>query len=823
MYRVLSCLATEHDYWLVALAAVVCVSTALTTFMTYSVATTSRGLRRTSWSILTGVSAGTGIWATHFVAMLAYDGGFPTEFDLNPTLASLLIAVALAAAGFMLAGRGGQWWPRAGGVVIGLAIGTMHYVGMTALKAPGTLEWDASLVVASWIFGIAVACAALHVFHRKQGLAAIVSAAAFLALAICSMHFTSMGAVSILPDPTVDFQASTLDRPLLAMMTAAITFVVLLSAATAVVIQRANIRCETALREQNSRFDAAVRHLPVGLSMFDGQHRLIMCNDFYRTMYGLTEELTQPGTPFGDIIRYHAEMSCDADAGPATAEADEWIAGPKKRLSVGKAFTGPFHLKDGRTIFVRVGPMAGGGWVDVHEDVTERSQQEAKIAHMARHDMLTGLPNRAYLHERLEQSLHGQSATEKTALLFLDLDRFKDVNDTLGHSVGDALLKAVAERLRECVRKSDIVARVGGDEFVVMICTTEPASEPASLAARIIETVRQPYDIEGHECSIGTSVGIAFSNGDVDGEALVAQADLALYRSKSDGRGTYRFFEEEMNTNARHRRRVEHDLRLALVNGEFELDYQPLVNLERNEISGFEALLRWRHPERGTVPPADFIPVAEESGLIIPIGEWVLRQACADAANWPDQIRVAVNLSPVQFRGRTLVQSVFNAVAASGIAPGRLELEITESALLSDSEETLEILRKLSDFGVRIAMDDFGTGYSSLRYLRSFPFDKIKIDRSFISGLADGDSSLAIVRAISGLGRALDLSITAEGVETQEQLDMIRHEGCTEMQGFLYSKPKPASELRAYFSDHVERAATVEPPAPAARARKQYA
>jgi len=800
MYRVFSCLATQHDYWLVALAAVVCVSTTLTSFMTYALAVASRDLRQIGWSMLTGVCAGTGIWATHFVAMLAYDGGFPTAYDPTATLASLLIAVLLATMGFALGARGDKWLVGIGGAVIGSAIGFMHYVGMAALMVPGTLAWDTPLVILSWAFGIALGCVALHAFHRQRGVAAIAAGSVLLTLAICSLHFTSMGSVSIIPDPTVTFQFSALDRPLLAMATAGVTFVVLLSAVSAVVIHRANIRCEDALREQNSRFDAAVRHLPVGLSMFDADHRLIMCNGSYRDMYGLSEAVTQPGKPFDEIMRYHAAKESNATADGAQVDVGDWVQGLRDRLTLGKAFTDPIQLSDGRTIFVRVGPIAGGGWVDVHEDITERSRQDAKIAHMARHDMLTGLPNRALLHERLGQSLQCGSDREKIALLFLDLDRFKDVNDTLGHSVGDSLLVAVAQRLRDCVRKSDTVARIGGDEFVVMASVADSTTEPANLAARIIESISDPYDIDGHKCVVGTSVGIAVSENETDNDALLAQADLALYRSKADGRGTYCFFEEEMNTSVRHRRSLERDLRSALAGGEFQLHYQPLVNLERNEIAGFEALLRWRHGERGFVPPADFIPVAEESGLIVPIGEWVLRQACTDAATWPDDIRVAVNLSPVQFRGRALVQSVVSAVATAGISPRRLELEITESALLSDSEETLEILRKLSSFGVRIAMDDFGTGYSSLRYLRSFPFDKIKIDKSFISSLFDGDSSLAIVRAISGLGRALDLSITAEGVETQKQLEVVRLEGCTEMQGFLFSKPKPASELGEYFS-----------------------
>ena len=804
MYRVLSCLATDHNYWLVALAAVVCACTALTAFTTYSLAAASRDLRQTGWAILTGVCAGTGIWATHFVAMLAYDGGFPTAYDPIAALASLLVAVLFSAPGFALAARQGTRFAALGGAIIGAAISCMHYVGMTALLVPGTIAWDKPLVAASWIFGIALASAALHCFHRARGYTAIVSAAGVLTLAICAMHFTGMGAMTIMPDPTVAFQASSLDRPLLAMVTAGVTFIVLLSAISAVIIHRANLRCEDMLREQNGRFDAAVRYLPVGLSMFDAERRLIMCNSVYREMYLLEEKDSQPGTPFEDIMRCHADNDTRAPDDAQTG-MDDWIEQHKQRLTEGKAFTDPIQLSDGRIIFVRVGPIAGGGWVDVHEDVTERTRQDAKIAHMARHDMLTGLVNRVQLHERLRHALDCENEGERTALLFLDLDHFKEVNDTLGHRVGDSLLKVVAQRLRGCVRKSDTVARVGGDEFVVMLGTDDPDIEPAGLVTRLIEAVADPYEIDGHKCLIGASVGIAISNGESDSDALLAQADLALYRSKGDGRGTFRFFEEEMNRSARCRREMERDLRAALANGEFQLHYQPLVNLETNEIAGCEALLRWHHRERGLVSPLEFIPIAEESGLILPIGEWVLRQACADAATWPDHVKVAVNLSPIQFRSRALVQTVFNAIATAAISPDRLELEITESALLSDSDETLAALQKLNSIGVRIAMDDFGTGYSSLRYLRSFPFDKIKIDKSFISGLFDGESSIAIVRAITGLGHALGISITAEGVETQEQLDVVRLEGCTEMQGYLFSKPKPAAELDVYFSNYGRR------------------
>jgi len=564
------------------------------------------------------------------------------------------------------------------------------------------------------------------------------------------------------------------------------------------------------LRIQNLRFDAALHNMPAGLSMFDSEQRLIVCNRAYREIYDVPEELTRPGTPMSEIVRYHVRRETGRD-GPDEFELQrKWIDAHVAELARGRLLTHTQNLRDGRIILVRNAPMAEGGWVDVHEDITEQSQHEAKIAHMARHDALTDLPNRAFLRERVEQALKGARRGEHVAMLCLDLDHFKEVNDTLGHPVGDALLRTVAERLAGCVRESDMVARAGGDEFVVLQVSAEPSKEAAALASRLIEVISAPYDLAGHEVLVGTSIGIAISPDDgTDCTTLMKNADLALYRSKGDGRGTYCFFEQEMNARMQARRDLEQDLRSSLANGELEINYQPIINLARNGVSGCEALLRWRHPQRGMVMPGEFIPLAEETGLIVPIGEWVLRQACAEAATWPDHVSVSVNLSPIQCKSRTLFQMVFNAVAAAGIAARRLELEITESALLQDSEATLANLRQLHEFGVRIAMDDFGTGYSSLGYLRKFPFDKIKIDRCFVKDLSTGGAgALAIVRAISRLGSALGLTITAEGVETQEQLETIRDEGCTEMQGYLISAARPAAEIRRLFMPRAQAPAS---------------
>jgi diguanylate cyclase (GGDEF)-like protein/PAS domain S-box-containing protein len=476
------------------------------------------------------------------------------------------------------------------------------------------------------------------------------------------------------------------------------------------------------------------------------------------------------------------------------------------------------HLKaDGSEIEVltfgrRVSFDGSDGYLVAIVDITERRRAEARIAHMAHHDGLTNLPNRELFQERLKQALEqAEPAHRRVAVLCVDLDLFKNVNDSFGHPIGDRLLKLVAERLRSEVRGNNLAARLGGDEFAVILAADVSPNEASDYAVRLIKLLSAAYDIDGMEVVIGASIGIALSPGDgASSEELMRNADMALYRAKADGGAVHRFFEREMDRQAQKRRDMELDLRRAFAGGEFELHYQPLVDIAADRISGFESLLRWRHPEKGMISPAEFIPVAEDIGLITPIGEWVLREACNEAVNWPADVKVAVNLSPVQFRSRNLVQVVISALAQSGLSPKRLELEITESIFLAETEANLAILHQLRELGVRISMDDFGTGYSSLSYLRSFPFDKIKIDRSFVKDLAERPDCVAIVRAISGLGRSLNITTTAEGVETIDQFDWLRAEGCNEVQGFLFSAARPAAEvaqLLERFGDRASKAA----------------
>ena len=430
-------------------------------------------------------------------------------------------------------------------------------------------------------------------------------------------------------------------------------------------------------------------------------------------------------------------------------------------------------------------------------EIADREESQARSQYLAYHDSLTGLGNRLLFKEQLEEALRDVSvASHPLAVLFLDLDGFKAVNDTLGHSIGDLLLKSVAAKLRDILPRTDRIARLGGDEFAILqISAAQPGSSIA-LAKKIIEVVGQPNSIDGHDVTVGASVGIAIARpGDMNTDNFLKSADLAMYSAKSDGRGTYRMFDPEMDAIVQARRLLERDMRTALAQDGFRLFYQPLVNLQTKKVTAFEALMRWQHPERGMVPPSDFIPVAEEMGLIVQLGEWALRQACAEATEWPDGICVSVNLSPLQFAKGNLVSSVMSALASAGLPASRLELEITESVLLEKSERNITILNQLRGLGVRISMDDFGTGYSSIGYLRSFPFDKIKIDQSFVRDLLVDEGSLAIVRAIAGLGVSFGMITTAEGVETEEQMRCLNLEGCIEVQGYLYSRPVPANEI----------------------------
>lgn len=565
------------------------------------------------------------------------------------------------------------------------------------------------------------------------------------------------------------------------------------------ITERRNLEQE---RDRNYAFlRQIIDHIPSQITVKDARdRRYVLVNRVAETHFGLSSN---------DIVGKTA-----VDIFPAPA-ADKILADDDKALQASDGLLleeHPWeHQASGHrfitTTRIAIRDQAGENryLVNVVDDVTERRRADEKIAHLAHYDALTDLPNRVLFREQIERELQRARRGGQFALLYIDIDEFKGINDSLGHHVGDELLKAVAGRIRGCIGENDLIARLGGDEFAVIQTAVDSAADVVEFVTRIHEAIRQPYQCLGHHLSTDASIGIALAPQDgTEMDQLIKHADLAMYGAKADGRRTYRFFEPAMDASAKARLSMEQDLRQALIDGGFEIHYQPFVDLQRNEVTGCEALLRWRHPQRGMVSPAEFIPVAEDTGLINELGEWVLRTACAEAVTWPDHIRLAVNVSPVQLNCQTLALKIVGALGASGLPARRLEIEITEAVLIRDDETALAILHQLRSIGVRIALDDFGTGYSSLSYLKRFPFDKIKIDRCFVTDIAEIEGSSAIVQAVVNIAAARNMTTTAEGVETQEQREMLHALGCTEMQGYLFSAAKPGPEVRLLFGPRPE-------------------
>ncbi len=549
-------------------------------------------------------------------------------------------------------------------------------------------------------------------------------------------------------------------------------------------LEQQNRQLETGRRQ----FDAVLDAMSQGLTFFRS-HTLIVCNRRYRDIYRLSPEQAREGTMLEEVLRHRAANGSFPDM-----DAAEYMARRDALCREGHPFDLIDELRDGRTIAMHFQPMREAGWVATHEDITERRRAEERLVFMARHDGLTELPNRTLFHERLADAVALTRPGTHCAVLCLDLDGFKTVNDTLGHPVGDALLQAVAQRLCGEVRDIDTVARLGGDEFAIIQVGIESADAAAGLAERIIRLIHQPYDFDGERVVVGISLGITLAPGDGTApDILLKSADTALCLAKLEGRGTYRFFEPDMNARLHGRRVLELDLRKALPADDFSLHYQPMLNVASGKVVAFEALIRWNHPDRGMVHPIDFISIAEDTGLIVPIGAWALLRACREAAAWPGDVSVAVNLSSAQFKGVQLLSVVQEALAASGLEPRRLILEITESVLLHKNDAQQALLHRFRALGIGIALDDFGTGYSSLSYLCGFPFDTIKIDQTFVRDLGTREESKVIVGAIIELARGLGMASTAEGVETSGQLAVLRTLGCTTVQGYLFSRPVPAA------------------------------
>ncbi|HEY3849120.1 MAG TPA: EAL domain-containing protein [Acetobacteraceae bacterium] len=778
MLRVIGCITQQHDLRLVAVAALICALACGTTLNLVARAQTSNGKESLTWVIAAAAVFGCGVWSLHFVAELAYTPGIPIAYSIPLTVVSAFVAIvgSLIALSVWLYCPSRTVGVAAGGTLLGLAVSAMHYSGVKAMRVPGTLHFDRDQAAASIVVAVAFAILALG---RSGTLASPwrrVEAIGWLALSICGLHFTAMSALSIELGQASNPHDAVLGTEALAVTVGSVSMAILIvSLAATLMEQRLSRRAVLELKRMRLMSDISQEILII--------HRdgiILQVNAAGGRMFGVPEEQLV-GRPMLDLVP-------EADHAAVTRRMRQSDVELNHEEIYVRTMTGaliPVEFSCG-TIDYEGRPAA----VVALRDLSDRKRDEARIRHLAHHDALTDLANRFLLQERMTHAMEASRRSgDILALLYLDLDHFKSVNDLLGHAAGDALLKQAAKRLRAEIRPTDILARIGGDEFVIAVSVDEP-DNLSRLAGRLIEAMARPFDLDGQSVEIGTSIGIALFPQDGNSQqVLLHAADTALYRAKREKRGSFRFFEPAMDEHLQVRRKLEQDLRHALERGQLQVHYQPLVTCATGEVEGFEALLRWQHPEHGLVPPLDFITLAEETGLITKIGQWVLETACHTAAGWQAPRWVAVNVSPVQFRQLDLPEVVADILARSGLPPERLEIELTESVLIEDSKRAADVLAALRKLGVRVALDDFGTGYSSLSYLHGLKFDKLKIDRSFIAQLGEDEGSTVIVRTIIGLAHSLGLSIAAEGVETHQQLAIVRDLMCDQVQGYLLGRP----------------------------------
>ncbi|WP_019903137.1 EAL domain-containing protein [Methylobacterium sp. 77] len=788
MLQVVGCFIGAHDPWLVALAAAICTLASMTAVELMRHARSATQLLRCVWLGIAALAGGSGIWATHFIAMLAFEPSLPSGYNVELTALSLVYAIVLTGIGLAVALiRIIPFAPAIGGAILGLGIAGMHYTGMLAFEVAGYTEWNLGLVALSIVLGASIGAVALPIALSRQGFGTRAFGALLLLIAICGHHFTAMSAVTIIPDPSIMISKGAIPARWLAVAVALASVTILLLACSALAL---DIRERRHALMQRDRLHSLANAAVEGLLVCRGKI-IVSANDSFASLVDLrNSDLTEAA-----LARFLPE------AATRLALAGHPDQPVETELRVTNGSTIPIEL------IMR--PITYGNqphYALAIRDLRARRRAEGQIEFLARHDALTGLANRTSFDQRIEQEMKlAEAAGRKMAVFCLDLDRFKEVNDLFGHAAGDTMLVKVARLVSNLLDDTQMMARLGGDEFAVLM-PCDHAVAAGRLAERILEALRNG-NAGASGPVIATSVGIALYPDDaIERAALLSYADTALYRAKAEGRGTYRFFEAKMGMQVRDRRLLEHDMRHAIARGEMHVVYQPQTDVTTGAVTGFEALLRWQHPERGAVSPALFIPIAEECGVILQLGEWVLREACREAASWPNPLSVAVNVSAVQILVPHFVQLVHEVLFQTGLKPHRLEIEITETALIRDPSRAQSNLNQLKSLGVGLAMDDFGTGYSSLSNLRVYPFDKIKIDGSFIRAVDTNDQTAAIVRSVLGLGRGLGLPVLAEGVETEAELRFLEREECAAAQGFLMGEPAMIEQ----FARHTH-GAVVEP------------
>lgn len=780
MFRVFECVLTQHDLFVVGLAAVIWIVGSLAFFLALARAQECRLERRASWLAIGGFAGGLGVWATHFVAMLAYDGALPIGYAFFPTLISAAAAILGLWTALRLLGQASATRCILAGIIAALSVGVMHFIGMSAIRTQARITYDWNAIAVSLAIAMSLFATAFYIFGHLKGGRRFFPAVSVSVLAVCALHFTSMSATTLKFDPTLVAVSATVGREWLIGAIVASTMVVVTLTGAATLIDRY-------LTDLKGFAGATLEGI-----LIVRDHRIVEGNERFAEWMNSSPS---------DLVGLDPESLLAAkDGRPIIEVRDKAVEAVPRGGDAEQLFEVGVHEIEYRGRLSQVLAV---------RDLTEAKAAQRQIEHLARHDGLTGLPNRTLLQERLEHALALSRRTgEPLALMALDLDRFKAINDIFGHGEGDRILERVAVMLKRCVRGADTVARMGGDEFVILQVGSAQPDGARVLAHRILEVFREEMNPAMDPTAVGISLGVAvFPQDGADAAALHHAADIALYRAKTSGRGVAAFFDAQMDLEARQRRQLESDLRHAITRNQLYLVYQPLVTTADGKVSGYEALLRWTHPDRGEVPPDEFIPIAEDTGAILPIGEWVLRRACREAALWVEPLTLAVNISAVQFQVATLEETVISALMGAGLAPDRLELEITETALMRDRDQTVRVLHALKQRGVRVVMDDFGTGYSSLSNLQSFPFDKIKIDRSFIQTMEDDEAARSIIRAIVGIGKSLALPVVAEGVETDTQRRMVQEEGCPQAQGFFYGFPGAGPVSSAQQSGSQGRAA----------------